>query len=150
MLLYLSSAAYRSAPVVLSNFHLPNPTVMKKIYLTASLLLTLGVPLVVAQTSATISSEVALHERVTALSRRIAETANLNEGQYLKVKRLNLVMMTEMETIKARFAATPAKMDEQLAELQARYDWDLAALLQPRQLTAYNEAKITVLAVNAR
>ncbi|GAA3941850.1 hypothetical protein [Hymenobacter algoricola] len=121
---------------------------MKKIYLTSCLLLLLGAPLVMAQD--VVSSDAALHERVTALSRRIAETTKLNEGQYLQVKRLNLVMMTEMETIKARFASTPAKLDEQLAELQSRYDWDLAALLLPKQLMVYNASKISTLAVNAR
>ncbi|RYU80458.1 hypothetical protein [Hymenobacter persicinus] len=121
---------------------------MKKIYTTACLLLTLGAPVLLAQN--VVANEAALHSRVTSLSRRIAETAKLSEGQYVRVKRLNLVMMSEMETIKARFAAEPVKMDEQLAELQARYDWDLAAVLQPRQLAAYNEAKISTVAVNAQ
>jgi|GEM_PF-2622905 len=121
---------------------------MKKLCITSCLLLTLGAPLLMAQT--TTSNDAVLHERVTALSQRIAETAKLNEGQYLQVKRLNLVMMTEAQTVKARFAADPAKMDEQMAELQARYDWDLAAVLQPQQLAAYNQSKISALAFNER
>jgi hypothetical protein len=121
---------------------------MKKLYITACLLLTLGAPALLAQTAG--SADAILHERVTALSRRIAETAKLNEGQYVKVKRLNLVMMTEMETIRSRFATEPAKLDEQLAELQARYDWDLATVLRPEQLVAYNQSKISVLAYNGQ
>jgi hypothetical protein len=121
---------------------------MKKLFFTSCLFLTLGAPILRAQTVA--DNEVVLHERVTALSQRIAQTAKLNEGQYVQVKRLNLVMMTEMNAIKSRLGATPAKMDEQLAELQARYDWELAALLSSNQLTAYNNARISALAVNNR
>ncbi|SHJ50483.1 hypothetical protein SAMN02745146_3276 [Hymenobacter daecheongensis DSM 21074] len=119
---------------------------MKKLYTTACLLLMLGAPLLRAQNVT--SSDAVLHERVTSVSRRIAATAQLNEGQYVHVKRLNLVMITELESIKSRFAATPAVMDEKLAELQARYDWDLAALLKPQQLAAYNKAKLSTLALS--
>ena len=118
---------------------------MKKFSTAACLFLLLGMPALQAQSVT--QSEAVLHERVTALTRRIADTAKLNEGQYVEVKRLNLVMMTEMETIKVRFASNTAKLDEQLAELQARYDWDLASVLKPQQLTAYNASKISTIAL---
>ncbi|GAA4007482.1 hypothetical protein GCM10022408_19310 [Hymenobacter fastidiosus] len=122
---------------------------MKKIYTAfCLLLLMISGQTLVAQTM--VANDAILHERVTALSRRIAETAKLNEGQYVNVKRLNLIMMTEMETIKVRLAATPDKMDEQLAELQAHYDWNLASLLKPQQLAAYNKSKISTLALSDR
>jgi hypothetical protein len=121
---------------------------MKKTYFFAFLLFAFSAPVAMAQSVA--EAEAVLHERVTALSQRMATSASLNEGQYLQVKRLNLVMMTEMETIKARFAATPVQLDEQMAELQARYNWDLASILRPQQLAAYDAARINTLAVNER
>ncbi|WP_210114465.1 hypothetical protein [Hymenobacter elongatus] len=79
----------------------------------------------------------------------MSETTRLDEGQYLKVKQLNMRMLSEVADLKARFTGTAA-LDEQMAQAQARYEWDLASILWPRQMAAYTQSKLNVTAFNGR
>ncbi|GAB2464178.1 hypothetical protein GCM10011375_16300 [Hymenobacter qilianensis] len=88
-----------------------------------------------------------LNARATQLTRQMAQRVRLDEGQYVKVKRLNLQMLAEMEEAKTRLSADPAALDQYLAEVQSHYEWDLAAILWPKQMVAYNQAKTTMTAV---
>ena len=87
-----------------------------------------------------------LNARATQLTRQMAQKVRLDEGQYVKIKRLNLQMLAEMEEAKARLASDPAALDQYLAEVQSHYEWDLAAILWPRQMVVYNQAKATMTA----
>ncbi|TGE24490.1 hypothetical protein E5K00_04555 [Hymenobacter aquaticus] len=118
---------------------------MKKIYLFA-LLAGLALP-TLAQAGS--GDETALKGRAAALTKRMSETAKLDEGQYLKVKQLNLRMLSEVAEVKARFSGSPA-LDERMAEVQMRYEWDLASILWPRQMAAYTQSKLSVTAFNGR
>ncbi|TGE28717.1 hypothetical protein [Hymenobacter metallicola] len=88
-----------------------------------------------------------IQSRATALTRTMAEKARLDEGQYLKVKQLNLRMLTEMDDLKTRFAADPAIMDQQLASAQSRYEMELASLLRPAQFAVYQQARSSMTAL---
>ncbi|MCA8830103.1 hypothetical protein [Hymenobacter pini] len=116
---------------------------MKKITLFIALLLGLqGVSLANTRGEGT-----GLQARATALTRSIAEKARLDEGQIVRVKQLNIQMLTEMEDIQSRFAADPAMLDQKLAEAQLRYENTLTALLRPAQLALFqqNRANMTAL-----
>ncbi|TGE28716.1 hypothetical protein [Hymenobacter metallicola] len=119
---------------------------MKKVYMITLLLAGLATPLM---SQASGSDEPSLKGRAAVLTRRMSETTKLDEGQYLKVKQLNLRMLSEVADIKARFAGTPA-FDEHMAEVQMHYEWDLAAILWPRQMAAYTQSKLNVTAFNGR
>ncbi len=55
--------------------------------------------------------------------------------------------MEEFKEVKReQLAITPAALDQYLAEVQSHYEWDLAAILWPRQMVAYNQAKATMTA----
>jgi len=84
------------------------------------------------------------------MTQQIAAKTHLNEGQYLKVKQLNLQMLTAVESLKKQRTLDPAVADQQLAEIQDHYEWDLSAILWPRQMVAYKEAKASMTAVNLR
>lgn len=88
-----------------------------------------------------------VHARATALTRSIAEKAHLDEGQYLRVKQLNTKMLTEMDEIKSRYTADQAMLDQHLAEIQARYEADLMALLRPAQVAVYQQARTSMTAL---
>ncbi|UOQ51536.1 hypothetical protein [Hymenobacter cellulosivorans] len=119
---------------------------MKKVYLLA--LLALG-----TQTAALATIDPdgpsGLQARATTLTRTIAQQAKLDEGQYLKVKQLNLRMLTEVDDLKTRFAADPAIMDQQLASAQARYEAELASVLRPAQYAVYQQARTSMTALGA-
>ncbi|MCB2410053.1 hypothetical protein [Hymenobacter lucidus] len=119
---------------------------MKKFYFLTLLVATLTAPLM---STAGNGDESTLKGRAAALTRRMSETTKLDEGQYLKVKQLNLRMLSEVADLKARLNGTPA-LDEQLAEAQMRYEWDLASILWPRQMAAYTQSKLSVTAFNGR
>ncbi|TGE24491.1 hypothetical protein E5K00_04560 [Hymenobacter aquaticus] len=120
---------------------------MKKIYLFA--LLALGV-----QSGAVASNDTdgpaALQARATSLTRAMAEKARLDEGQYLKVKQLNLRMLTEVDDLKVRFAADPAILDQQLATAQSRYEAELASVLRPAQFAVYQQSRTSMTALGGR
>ena len=115
---------------------------MKKAFLLAGLALVLG-----ATAYATTDKEGAIKTRAVALARIQVEKAHLDEGQYVKVKTLNIRMLTEMEDLKKRFAAEPAILDERLAVAQARYELELTAIMRPAQLALFNQSRNTVTAL---
>jgi hypothetical protein len=111
---------------------------MKKVYLLALLALSASTVVLASNDSEGPSG---IQSRATALTRTMAEKAKLDEGQYLKVKQLNLRMLTEADDLKTRFAADPAIMDQQLASAQARYETELASLLRPTQYAVYQQSR---------
>ncbi|RFP64917.1 hypothetical protein D0N36_11280 [Hymenobacter lapidiphilus] len=89
-------------------------------------------------------------ERATAMTWRIAERTQLSEGQYIKLRRLNVGLLSEMATLRNQLKAEPANLDQALSDLLQRYEWDVAALLQPKQLAVYDGLKSEFTAVNIR
>ncbi|MBC8084893.1 MAG: hypothetical protein H7Z21_16975 [Hymenobacter sp.] len=117
---------------------------MKKALLLTGLVVALGVTAYAAS-----DKDAAIRTRATALTRIQVEKARLDEGQYLKVKTLNIRMLTEMEDLKNRFAADPAILDERLAVAQARYELELTAIMRPAQLAMFNQARNSMTALSA-
>jgi len=116
---------------------------MKKAIFLTSLALVLG-----ATAYAALDRDDAIKTRAVALARIQVEKAHLDEGQYVKVKTLNIRMLTEMEDLKNRFAAEPAILDERLAVAQARYELELTAIMRPAQLALFNQVRNTVTALS--
>ncbi|MBC6698787.1 hypothetical protein [Hymenobacter sp. BT190] len=115
---------------------------MKRVFLTG-----LAVALFfVAQAKS--NGEATLVARATALTRIQAEKAHLDEGQYLRVKQLNIRMFSEMEDLKTRFAADPAIMDERLAVAQAHYEMALTAIMRPAQLAVFQQSRTSMTALS--
>ncbi|HLK96418.1 MAG TPA: hypothetical protein VK364_01495 [Hymenobacter sp.] len=90
----------------------------------------------------------ALVARATALTRIQAEKAHLDEGQYLRVKQLNLRMFAEMEDIKTRFAADLGILDERLSVAQARYEMELTSIMRPGQLAMFQQSRTNMTALS--
>ena len=86
--------------------------------------------------------------RATLLTQQMAKKIPINEGQYIKVRQLNLRLLSEKQAIQAQYAEDPATLDQQLAEAQNRYEWDLASILWPRQMASYEQAKTDLTAFN--
>ena len=82
------------------------------------------------------------------MTRQIASKVKLSEGQYVKVRKLNLQMLTNVAEIKSEYANDPETLDQRMAEVQMHYEWDMAAILWPNQMTAYNQAKATMTALS--
>ncbi|RSK45257.1 hypothetical protein [Hymenobacter rigui] len=117
---------------------------MKKTTLFACLLL--GVQSVVLA-GTTSDGATSIQARATALTRSISEKVRLDEGQYLRVKQLNMRMLLEMEDLKIRFAADPSILDQRLADAQIRYENDLTSLLRPAQLALFQESRANMTAL---
>ena len=117
---------------------------MKKAFLFTSIILALG-----ATVYASGDKESTIVTRATALTRIQVQKARLDEGQYLKVKNLNIRMLTEMEDIRIRFASDPAILDERLAVAQARYELELTSIMRPAQLAMFNQARNNMTALSA-
>ena len=111
-----------------------------------SFLSSLGLCLVLAQ-GATAGQEPTLNDRATTLTQQLALKVPLNEAQFVKVRRLNLQYLTATQDLKTRLTDNPTALDQQLAELQDRYDWDMASILWPRQMAIYDRARTNMTAL---
>ncbi|MBB4602093.1 hypothetical protein HNQ93_002338 [Hymenobacter luteus] len=94
-------------------------------------------------------SPTSIQARATALTRSISDKARLDEGQYLRLKQLNIRMLLEQEDLKTRFAGDAALLDQRLAEAQARYETDLTAMLRPAQLALFQQSRTSMTALGA-
>ncbi|TYZ06332.1 hypothetical protein FY528_18335 [Hymenobacter lutimineralis] len=122
---------------------------MKKIFLLVGMLLAVSVASQASQeNNATGDNGSAIAARATKLSRAMASTMQLDEGQYLKVKQLNTRMLAEVDDLKSRYAADPEILDQRLADAQQRYEAALTSLLRPRQLAVYQEAQSNMTALS--
>ncbi|WP_324670724.1 hypothetical protein [Hymenobacter sp. GOD-10R] len=117
---------------------------MKKSYCALGLLLSLSAPLATQAGQGNDNPT----SRATTMTRQIASKVKLSEGQYVKVRKLNLQMLTAVAELKTQYASDPAVLDERMAEVQMHYEWDMAAILWPNQMTAYNQAKSTMTALS--
>lgn len=118
---------------------------MKKAYIFAFMLLGMQV----AASASDFDGGSAIQSRATAMTRSMSGKVQLDEGQYLKVKVLNIRMLTEAEDLKTRFAADPSVLDQQLAEAQMRYEMDLASLLRPKQVAMYQQSRTSMTALGS-
>ncbi|RSK25280.1 hypothetical protein [Hymenobacter metallilatus] len=117
---------------------------MKKTTLFVCLLLSVQSVVLAA---GTLDGGTGVQARATALTRSISEKVRLDEGQYLRVKQLNMRMLLEIEDLKTRFAADQAILDQRLADAQIRYENDLTALLRPAQLALFQESRANMTAL---
>ena len=89
-----------------------------------------------------------LKTRATAMTRQLAQKVPLTEAQFVKVRRLNLRMLAETQALKTSFANDSAALDQRMAELQDHYEWDMAAILWPRQMAAYEQSRASMTALS--
>lgn len=84
----------------------------------------------------------AMMARATTLTRALAQHVHFNEAQYLAVKQLHLNMLTERRDLEIILNGASAEdRDNQLAQAQQRYETELAGILQPQQLVAYQNLR---------
>ncbi|MBC6608025.1 hypothetical protein H8B13_14455 [Hymenobacter sp. BT188] len=117
---------------------------MKKVYFFACLILCLQG----ASTNTSAADEsTAIQARATTLTRAIANKARLDEGQYLKVKQLNVKMLSDMDDLKVRYAADPLSLDQKMAEVQIEYDVALARVMRTNQFAMYQQSRSSMTAL---
>lgn len=104
-------------------------------------MLTTTAPMVASDPTTLVYSP-AVVAHATALTRAMAQRIHFNEGQYVQVKALHLRMLAERRNLEIGLAAaTPADRDSGMATAQSRYEAELAQLLQPTQLVAYQQLR---------
>lgn len=94
----------------------------------------------------------AIVSRATTLTKALAHRIQLNEGQYLQVKKLHLRLLHERAAIEhdSATAAAPELRDEAMANAQRRYEYDLNELLKPGQRLAYQQLRASFTAHRLR
>ncbi|UOR07038.1 hypothetical protein MUN82_08040 [Hymenobacter aerilatus] len=122
---------------------------MKKAYLTAALLIGLYMSSTAEAIAQDPSENPAIQQRAVILTRTMATKMRLDEGQYLKLKQLNVRWLTEMETLKQEGTATVSSLDEQASAMQAQYESEMLALLYPAQQQIYRHSENTRMAFRA-
>lgn len=88
-----------------------------------------------------------LTARATALTRAISDRIRLDEGQYLRLKQLNLKMLAEQEDLKVRFAADQPILDQRLADAQLYYEMALLDMLRPAQRSLFDQHRASMTAL---
>ncbi|NVO29748.1 MULTISPECIES: hypothetical protein [Hymenobacter] len=85
--------------------------------------------------------------RATALTRAISDRIRLDEGQYLRLKQLNIRMLSEQEELKSRFAAEQPMLDQRLADAQLYYEMALLDMLRPAQRSLFDQHRASMTAM---
>ena len=80
--------------------------------------------------------------RATTLTQALAHRIHLNEGQYLRIKRLHLQYLSERRDLEMDLVGAPAaERDTKLAAAQQHYEQTLNDLLYPDQRVAYQQLR---------
>lgn len=80
--------------------------------------------------------------RATTLTQALAHRIHLNEGQYVRIKRLHLQYLNERRELELSLVGAPvADRDAQLAAAQLSYEQALSDLLYPDQRLAYQQLR---------
>ena len=122
---------------------------MKKVFTFLFLLVMIGTSQLVEAGSGDQATP-SIGARATQMARQLAKKIQLSEGQYVKVRQLNLRLLNDVQAVKTQSAGDVAAIDQQLAELQSHYEWDLTAILGPRQMVAYTQSKADLMAMSVR
>jgi len=84
----------------------------------------------------------AIQVRATTLTQALAHRIRLNEGQYVRIKRLHLQYLNERRELELSLVGAPAaERDTQLAAAQLSYEQALSDLLYPDQRVAYQQLR---------
>ncbi|QNE39295.1 hypothetical protein F1C16_06845 [Hymenobacter sp. NBH84] len=78
-------------------------------------------------------------ERVEALTRAMATTLHLNEGQYMRLREVNRIKLTRLDEIQWQTRDNVAQQQAETLELQAQYETECSRILSPSQLMALRE-----------
>ncbi len=80
--------------------------------------------------------------RATTLTQALAHRIHLNEGQYVRIKRLHLQYLNDRRELEMSLANAPVPdRDAQLAAAQLSYEQALNDLLYPDQRVAYQQLR---------
>lgn len=77
----------------------------------------------------------------SALTRQMANSLHLNEGQYVKLYAVNRTRVAQLGEINAYFKADESGRTARLAELDAQYDQECSRILSPSQLAQLHQEK---------
>ncbi|QKG52138.1 MULTISPECIES: hypothetical protein [Hymenobacter] len=84
----------------------------------------------------------AIQVRATTLTQALAHRIHLNEGQYVRVKRLHLQYLNDRRELELSLVGAPAAdRDAQMAAAQLSYEQALNDLLYPDQRVAYQQLR---------
>jgi len=114
-------------------------TSMKKAYLLAALALSVCTSNLAQAANNEPDDTATIERRAVVLTRTMASKIHLDEGQYLKLKQLNIRMLTEMESRQQEGNTVVSALDEHTAAMQAQYQSDMLALLYPAQQQLYRQ-----------
>ena len=94
-------------------------------------------------------------KRITLLTRVMATELQLNEAEFIKLRSLNRERILKSDEIAVLYRADSALMATKLNEVEANFDKQFTAILNPVQLAAYTnykqaaeEAKLTAVQVD--
>ncbi len=71
----------------------------------------------------------------TELTRAMSIRLQLNEGQYVRLLRINRARLTHQQQIEQATVGNPTARANQLTDLRAQYEQDCGRILTPGQLT---------------
>lgn len=109
---------------------------MKKVMLTAAMMLALSTTTLFAQTA---SND--LDSRVAAVTRDMSVKLGLNESDYIRLKNINREKLVKADEITNMYKNDMGMRNAKLSELQNNYDTQLRSFLNTKQLDAYASYK---------
>lgn len=96
---------------------------------------------VVMGASAQNPSNPALDKATIRLTRAMVETMQLNEGEYIKLKKLNQMRLAQASEAEKMYVDDAEMRDARLKEIDEEFEQQLFTMLNSRQVEAYADFK---------
>lgn len=122
---------------------------MKKAYLFAAMILGLCANKPAQAAGNEPDDAAAINRRAVVLTRAMATKMRLDEGQYVKLKQLNIRLLTELQARQQEGNTVVSALDEHGAAMQAQYEGEMLALLYPAQQQLYRQFENSRMALQA-
>ncbi|MBF9224286.1 hypothetical protein [Hymenobacter ruricola] len=78
--------------------------------------------------------DLALGQRATALTRTFTDRLQLNEGEFVRLRRVHRILLASLDDINIEYAQDPTTRHAKLLELQGYYEQERTRVLTPTQV----------------
>jgi hypothetical protein len=78
--------------------------------------------------------DLALGQRASTLTRTFTERLQLNEGEFVRLRRVHRILLASLDDINTEYAQDPTTRHAKLLELQGYYEQERVRVLTPTQV----------------
>jgi hypothetical protein len=83
--------------------------------------------------------DLSLGQQASAMTRPLTQELRLNEGEYVRLRRIHKILLAAISDINTQYSAQPSVHRAKLQELQGYYEQERVRVLTPTQVGQLNQ-----------